>query len=86
MTDENKDIENNKEENHNIPEYNKSWWKFVGLWETIHFSQNQRFRKKQSNPTYRLKHYLSFYFTILILRFLFSYYTVGLKPNLQTRS
>lgn len=31
MTDENKDIENNKEENHNIPEYNKSWWKFVGL-------------------------------------------------------
>ena len=54
MTDKNKDIENNKEENHNIPEYNKSWWKFVGLWETIHFSQNQRFRKKQPNPTYRL--------------------------------
>lgn len=51
MTDENKDIENNKEENHNIPEYNKNWWKFVGLWETIHFSQNQRFRKKQSTPT-----------------------------------
>ena len=45
MTDKNKDIENNKEENHNIPEYNKSWWKFVGLWETRYFSQNQRFWK-----------------------------------------
>ena len=31
MTDENKDIENNKEENHNIPEYNKNLCKFVGL-------------------------------------------------------
>ena len=26
----------------------------VGLWETRHFSQNQRFWKKHSNPTYRL--------------------------------
>ena len=47
-------LENNKEENHNIPEYNKNLCKFVGLWETIHFSQNQRFWKKQPNPTYRL--------------------------------
>ncbi len=27
MTDENKNIENNQEENQNKPEGNKSWWK-----------------------------------------------------------
>ena len=46
MTDENKNIENNQEENQNRQECNKKWWKNVVLWETRHFSQNQRFWKK----------------------------------------
>lgn len=31
MTDENKNMENNQEENQNKLEVNKSWWKNVGL-------------------------------------------------------
>ena len=31
MTDENKNIENNQEENQNRQECNKKWWKNVGL-------------------------------------------------------
>ena len=31
MSDENKNIENNQEENQNKPECNKKWWKNVGL-------------------------------------------------------
>ena len=46
MSEENKNIENNQEENQNREECNKKWWKNVGLWETRHFSQNQRFWKK----------------------------------------
>ena len=53
MSDENKN-KNNQDENQNRQECNKIWWKNVVLWETRHFSQNQRFWKKQPNPTYRL--------------------------------
>ncbi len=31
MTDENKNIENNREENQNRQECNKKWWKNVGF-------------------------------------------------------
>ena len=40
MTDENKNIENNQEENQNRPEVNKNWWrKLLCLMGTLHITQ-----------------------------------------------
>ena len=55
MTDVNKNIENNQEENQNRPEVNKNWWrKLLCLMGTDHI-----------NPTYRL----ILFFSILVLFF-----------------